>query len=228
MNVVPARGLLLCAIAVAGLCPVPVWAQAGMPTGDLNMPAKQCLSNEQKELIKKLKTLDRPTRKDDPQLPFDPDFFVGTWDVEWGVPESPFGQAGPINGELTIKYVEGCHYEGDLKAESPDGPYTAKVLIMYNADLRHLTWVETDSRGFTITKTGRLGGDSGGYFTHYWEIPQFRHKDKLIRLKGSAFIGSPVAFRSRYLLSVDDGPFENFGSPWYRRHGAATKPKPKR
>lgn len=224
MSVAVVRGLLAVALAVACL-PVPVRAQAGMPGGDPNMPAQQCLSDEQKELIKKLKALDRPTRADDPQPPFDPDFFVGTWDVEWAVPESPFGEAGPIAGELVIKYVEACHYEGEMKADGPDGPFTSKILIMYNADLRYLTWIETDSRGFAIIKGGRLGGDSGGYFTHYWEIPQFRVKDKLIRLKGSAFIGSPVAFRSRYLLSVDDGPFENFGSPWYRRRGGPVKPK---
>jgi hypothetical protein len=74
---------------------------SGQPTG---RPSDQCLNDEAKDIIKKLKSLNRPTTKDDPIPPFDPDYFVGTWVMEWEQPESPFGNGGMLTGTLAINY----------------------------------------------------------------------------------------------------------------------------
>ena len=108
---------------------------SGQPTG---RPSEQCLTDEAKDIIKQLKSLNRPTTKDDPIPPFDPDYFVGTWVMEWEQPESPFGNGGMLAGTLTIRPVVGCYYEGDLAAKGPDGTYKAKVQI--NHDPANRSW----------------------------------------------------------------------------------------
>jgi hypothetical protein len=206
-------------------------AQVGLPqSGDRGLPRKQCLSDADKAKLDAAYNLARSgdTKKQqdkeawNPNLPFNPDYFVGVWNIDWIVPQSPFGQDGQISGQVQINYIEGCFYMGELKGHTPDGPFTVKMEFVYEPDLHHLTILETDSRGFQFLKAGRVGCDTGGYCTHYWEVRQFRHKGKLLRLKGSSFFGSPTSYRARYLLSVDGGSYENYGGAWYRKDQAAS------
>lgn len=203
----------------------PLWAQVYSFGADEGVGRKQCLTDEAKETIKKLKALNRRLTKDDPDLPFDPDYFVGTWNIEWDAPESAMTQAGTIEGTFTVKHVEGCYYEGQIEVPAPE-KYSAKVQLLYDAQSKYLTWIETDSRGFVLLKPGPIGGDGGGYFTHYFEPPAIRYKGKTIRLRGSTFLASPVNFRVRQQISTDGEPFMNFGNPWFtKRGGAPTAPK---
>src|SRR5580704_5976648 len=94
------------AILVLAVHAAPAGAQhSGAPGG---VPKTQCLSDTDLELIAKLKALTRPTRVDDPAPPFNPDYFVGTWAMEWDAPESPLAPEGMHSGTLTFKHVDGC------------------------------------------------------------------------------------------------------------------------
>ena len=66
---------------------------------------------------------------------------------------------------------------------------------MYDPAAKYLTWIETDSRGYTLFKPGTIGADSGGYFTHYFETQGFKVGGQDIHVKGSTFLASPSNFR---------------------------------
>jgi len=188
---------------------------AGAPGG---APRAQCLSNEDLELIAKLKALTRPTTEKDPPPPFNPDYFIGTWVMEWDAPDSPLATEGMHTGTVTFRHLDGCFYEGDLSAKGPGGAaYKARIQIMHDPVAKYLTWVETDSRGYTLFKPGSIGADSGGYFTHYFETQAFKAGGKTLHVKGSTFLASPSNFRIRRSLSVDGEPYVNIGEMWFRK-----------
>jgi hypothetical protein len=207
---------LFAAVIVSAFLPGTAWAQhTGGPTGT---PRAQCLTKEDLELITTLKALTRPTTEKDPPPPFNPDYFIGTWGMEWDAPETPLAPEGTHSGTLTFKHVDGCLYEGDLTAKGPSGPaYKVKIQMMYDPAARYLTWIETDSRGYTLFKPGTIGADSGGYFTHYFETPAFKSSGKTLHIKGSTFLSSPSNFRVRRALSVGGEPYMNIGEMWFRK-----------
>jgi hypothetical protein len=82
-----------------------------------------------------------------------------------------------------------------------------------------LTWLENDSRGFSLLRTGRVAGDLGGYFTHHWEVPAFTFKGKVVRMSGTTFFSSPSSYRYRPRISIDGDEYMNFGNPWFTRSG---------
>jgi hypothetical protein len=180
----------------------------------------ECLTKEELELIAELDGLKRPTVNEDAQKPFNPHYLVGVWKVEGTVPESPLGAAGTITAVETVRRVDACTYESTIQAKGPDRAFTVKSTMVYDPKAKYMVRLEHDSRGFQLLKAGRVGGDSGGYFTHYWEVPPFIHKGKKVRLKGSAFFASPVNYRLRMQIAVDDQAFENYGTIWWRRDGA--------
>lgn len=181
-----------------------------------SLPRARCLTDEQREVNAKLKALKRATTREDPIWVFDPDYFVGTWDLEWGGPDTPL--TTEVTGRLTVTHVEGCYYEGDLQAKDVNGPYTVKIQILAGPDRSVLTWVENDSRGFTIVRSGFIGSDLGGYFTHFWEhAPVFTYKGQKLRLFGTTFLSSPGAFLLRSQLSTDGGPYLDMGGLWFRK-----------
>jgi hypothetical protein len=206
------------AILALAVCAAPAFAQhSGAPLG---APKKQCLSDADVELIAKLKALTRPTRVDDPAPPFNPDYFVGTWAMEWDAPESPLAPEGMHSGTLTFRHVDGCFYEGELVGQGPSGPaYTTKIQVMYDTTAKYLTWIETDSRGYTLLKPGTIGADSGGYFTHYFETQAFKASKtgQDLHIKGSTFLASPSNFRIRRSISVGGDPYMNLGEMWLRK-----------
>src|SRR5688572_32293781 len=84
-------------------------AQVGLPqAGDRGLPRKQCLSDADQAKLRAAQDLARSgdTKKQqdkeawNPNLPFDPNYFVGTWNLEWVVPESPLGGEGQLEGEV--------------------------------------------------------------------------------------------------------------------------------
>jgi hypothetical protein len=188
---------------------------SGAPSGT---PRAQCLGSEDLDLIKTLKALTRPTTEKDPPPPFNPQYFIGRWAMEWDAPDSALAPEGMHTGMLTITHVDGCFYEGDLSAKGPTGVgYKTKIQIMYDPSAKYLTWIETDSRGYTLFKPGTIGADSGGYFTHYFETPAFKVGGKTLHLKGSTFLASPSNFRIRRSLSTDGEPYMNIGETWFRK-----------
>jgi hypothetical protein len=190
--------------------------------------AGQCLTQQELDLIKGLQALTRPTRgaeyaDHDDQMRFDPRYFVGTWRIEGVLPESPLGAAGEFSGIETVRYAGNCAYESTIQAKLAGTAFTVKALQVYDRKARYMVRLEQDSRGFQLLKTGPVGGDSGGYFTHHWEVPAFVYKGKKIRLTGSTFLASPVNHRLRMMISVDDQPPVNYGTTWWRRQESSPK-----
>jgi len=182
---------------------------------------KQCLDEDTKATIKKLKALNRRLTNEDPSWPFDPDYFVGKWDVEWDVPDSPFSDAGTITGTLTIQHVEGCYYTGQMAGKDASGAFTSNVQIIYDPMAKYLVWIETNSRGYMLVRPGPIGGDLGGTFTHYWQTPPVTLKGQTARLQGTTLLTSPLFFRLQAKISAGDDPYMNYGNPWFRKQGDA-------
>jgi hypothetical protein len=200
------------------LCAAPAMAQhSGQPTG---APRKECLSDADRAIIATLKALTRPTNPEDPQPPFNPDYFVGTWTMEYDAPDTPLASEGMHTGTATFRHVDGCYYEGELTAKDPKGAtYTTKIQMIYDPGAKYLTWIETDSRGYTLMKPGTIGADLGGYFTHYFETQGFKPSKTApeLHVKGSTFLASPSNFRIRRSLSVSGDPYMNIGEMWFRK-----------
>lgn len=189
---------------------VPARAQLGVhPAGG---PALQCLSDELKETIRKKKESARRTVDGEQEDPFDPDYFLGVWKMEWVAPDSPLGSAGEVTATLTVKHVEGCYYQGDLEAKAPDGAYRSNIQLVYDLERRYLVWIENDSRGRTMIRVGPVGGDLGGYYTHFWEQPVITVAGASVRLRGTTFVQSPSMFQIRSQISTKTDPYMNFGT----------------
>ena len=182
--------------------------------------AGKCLFKEDLDLIEARRALTRTTLNNDAPAPFNPDYLVGRWSFEYEMPESALGPAGQISGVETIQYVDGCRYEGATQAKGPGGAFTIKSTIVYDPSAHYLVVVERDSRGFEVIKHGRVGGDSGGYFTHHWVAAPFLVKGKKVRLKGTTFMSSPVSSRVRTELAEGDAPFVSLGTVWMQRQGS--------
>jgi len=178
----------------------------------------QCLTQEELDLIDGLNALTRPTvgvegvdGGDDP-APFDPHFFVGTWEFESVLPESPLGEAGEFYGTETIRHIDGCTYESRTTATLAGSDVTITSRLIYDRRAEYMVRIDDDSRGFEIVKVGVLRGDPGGYFSHHWEAPAIDVGGSQARLRGRTYITSPYALRDRTQISVDGGPFTNFGT----------------
>jgi hypothetical protein len=175
-------------------------------------PAAECLTAEQKQFIAETRKQTKRAVPSNQEELLDPDYFVGTWQVEWVAPESPLGREGDVTGTLNIKHVQGCYYEGLFDLKGPDGAYTATLQLTYDVNRKYLVWVESDSRGFRHIRMGPVGGDPGGYYTYFWEEPVMRVKDTNVALRGSLDTRSPVMFMLRQQISVGGEPYVNFGT----------------
>lgn len=189
--------------------------------------AGKCLFKEDLDLIEARRTLTRTTLNNDAPVPFNPDYLAGRWSFEYETPETPLGPAGVLSGTQTVQHVSGCLYEGTTRAKGPAGAFTIKSTMVYDPSAHYLVVLERDSRGFEVLKTGPVGGDSGGYFTHHWQAAPFTVKGKRVRLKGGSFLASPVTYRVRAEIAEGDGPFVSMGTVWIQRQAtAATDKKP--
>lgn len=188
--------------------------------GETTVPG-ECLTRQELDLLAGLGALSRPTvgveEDGDDQAPFNPHYLVGAWEIEGVLPDSPLGPAGEFLGTETVRHVEGCTYESLIEATIGDEAVTTQVQMFYDRRSRYLVRLEEDSRGFRLLKSGRVGGDAGGYYTHHWAAPQIIRGSSQIRLRGTTFASSPFDMRLRMQLSVDGGSFTNFGTVWWRR-----------
>ncbi len=163
-------------------------------------------------------TQSRPTDPHDPMPPPNMDYFLGAWTFEWNVPESPLGPAGKLKGKETYKKgAKPGTYESLIEGEGPGGTIKGGASTTYDEKEKTVTRSETGLFGVAMTKTGSIGGDLGGYYTIYWEAVPVVRAGKTIRLKGKTLMLSPAHYRLQVLISVDGGPFTNFGNPWFRK-----------
>lgn len=170
--------------------------------------------------------LGRPTQVGDELPLFDFNYFIGTWNFEGVVPDSPLGTGGPVSGKTTYKLVDGSFYEAETIATGPDGAFTIKERLAYQRDQKSVARHVTDSRGFSYLQVAPVGADLGGFYYMYFESEPFTVKGQTIRLKDSLRLVSPGAYRVTSTISVDGGRFTNFGNPWWRKDGiSAAQPR---
>ena len=162
--------------------------------------------------------LGRHTQQDDNVPLFDFDaYFLGKWNFEWDMPEGPLGAAGRVEGTTTYAALGGGAYEAITQANGPDGKFVVKERIQYNREKKTLTRDVDDSRGFKYSQTGTIGGDLGGFYTIYFESAPFKLKGETIRLKHTVRLTAPLAHRVSATVSINDGAFRNYGTPWWRK-----------
>ncbi|HUE84777.1 MAG TPA: cytochrome c [Vicinamibacterales bacterium] len=168
--------------------------------------------------------LGRHTQQDDKVPLFDFDaYFLGRWTFEWDMPEGPLGEAGRVEGITIYTKVADGEYEALTDATGPDGTFTVKETIRYQREQKTLTREVADSRGFTYTQTGTIGGDLGGFYTIYFESAPFMVKGEPVRLKHAMRLTSPLAHRVSTTVSVKDGAFRNYGTPWWSKAPAGSE-----
>ena len=74
--------------------------------------------------------------------------------------------------------------------------------------------------GFSMLQFGPLGGDLGGYYSHFWETPAFEFNDHTFAMKGRSYYVSPAAYRVNQQISVDGEEYFNFGVMWLTKEVA--------
>jgi hypothetical protein len=181
--------------------------------------AGKCIFKEDLDLIAARRALKRTTLNNDAEAPFDPDYLIGRWTFDYDLPESALGPGGEILGTETVEHANGCLYESTTQAKGPAGAFTIKSTLVYDPSAHYMLVQEHDSRGFEVLKYGRVGGDSGGFYTYHWEAVPFTFHGKKVSLKGSKFMASPGNYRERTQISEGDDPFVNLGTVWVKRQG---------
>jgi hypothetical protein len=168
--------------------------------------------------------LGRPTKSSDtlPLLEFDR-YFAGRWTFEWEVPDSELGPAATLTGTTVYTKIDDVFYEATTQGAGPGGPFTIKESIGYRKENKALARHVVDSRGFAFTQIGTVGGDLGGYYNVYYDSAPFVVKGKAIRLRHTMRLLSPVNYKVETRISVDGGPFTNFGTPWSRKDTASAQ-----
>ena len=200
-----ARGLALAGFLAASL-PI-LSAQPPQPP-----PDKPQLPKSQ------MPDLGRPTRPNDEQPLFSfGDYFPGTWSFTWDVPEGALGASGTITGSITYKQIDAAFFEAETKATGPSGAFTIRETIAYRKEGKTVARWLTDSRGFSYAQVAPVGGDLGGYFNIYYESAPFQFKGKTLRIKNGLRLVSPIRYRNQASVSVDGGPFVNYGNPWFEK-----------
>jgi hypothetical protein len=167
--------------------------------------------------------LGRPTEKADEVPTFDYNqYFPGTWQFEWRVPESPLGPGGTLRGTETFTVQDGNFSTSHTEAEGPTGPFTIESVIAYQAKQRTFARWDQDSRGFQLFHAGPIGGDLGGFYTIHYETGPLTYAGQKVRLRYRTRLVSPVNYKVEARISIDDGPFLNFGSAWFQKAIPAT------
>jgi hypothetical protein len=163
-------------------------------------------------------SLGRPTESTDPVPLFNfDDYFVGKWTFQWNVPEGPLGPAGPIEGTTTYQSAGAGVYDAETRATGPAGPITIKERIEYRKEEKTLIKQVTDSRGFSYQSKATVAGDLGGIYNILYNSEPFTVNGRSIRLRESIRVMSPFNYRVSSAISVDGGPFSNYGTPWWQK-----------
>lgn len=200
------RALIGAAALCASLLPGVVAAQTPAP----ELPKSQ------------VPTLGRPTRPDDPAPVLDFwAYFKGAWNVTWDYPESPLGPSDVLSGQTVYSDQGGGRFAAKTTGTNAAGAVTITEVLTYAREAHTLTRTVTDSRGFSYTQTGTVAGDLGGQFTIRLEGAPFTHAGHSIRINSVIRLLSPLAYRTQTNVSVDGGPFANFGNPWWRKEATA-------
>jgi hypothetical protein len=162
--------------------------------------------------------LGRPTRPGDvaPPLNFG-DYFVGTWNFEWDAPEGPLGPSGHISGKTVYRKVDEKSFEADTDATGPAGAFHVHEAISYDRETKILSREVKDSRGFSYAQSAPVSGDAGGIYYVYLESAPFTCNGHTVRMKHNLRLLSPLNYRVAISVADGDGPYVNYGNPWWRK-----------
>jgi len=162
----------------------------------------------------------------DAQPKFNMDYFVGQWNFESTVSESPLGAGGPISGSETIRNVwDGRFWDITIKGEGPEGPFTGNGIITYQDGFSGQSYMRYEiTRGIALLRTGNVGCDLGGTCNLYFETPPFEHNGSRIQLRGRYYLTSPFSYRVTTEIAVDKGEYRNWGTMWYTKDEKAKLP----
>jgi hypothetical protein len=181
---------------------------------------------EQKQLPKgQMPELGRPTKVGDelPLFNFD-DYFTGKWTFEWDMPDGALGESGQVTGTTVYKVIEpGKSYQADTDAIGPGGAFKVHERFSYQKESKTISRQVTDSRGFAYTQSGTIGGDLGGIYNLLLEGAPFTYNGHSVRIKQTLRTMSPFNYKVATSVSVDGGPFRNYGNPWWRKDTTAAK-----
>jgi hypothetical protein len=166
------------------------------------------------------------TNVSDAQPKFNMDYFVGEWNFESNLSESPLGPGGPMSGSETVRNVlDGRFWDITIKGEGPEGPFTGKGIITYQDSFSGQSYMRYEiTQGIALLKTGNLGCDLGGTCNLYFETPPFEHSGSRIQLKGRYYLTSPFSYRVTTEIAVDKGEYRNWGTVWYTKNEKAKPP----
>ena len=169
--------------------------------------------------------LGRPTKVTDELPLFDFDaYFPGKWTFEWDMPEGVLGESGTVTGTTIYKVIEpGTIYQADTTASGPGGAFTVREQITYQKDAKTIARQVTDSRGMTYAQTGPIGGDLGGIYNILLDGAPFAYHGHSVRIKQTLRTMSPFNYKVATSVSVDGGPFRNYGNPWWRKDTTASQ-----
>jgi hypothetical protein len=184
---------------------------AGTASGQSPPPSQQPPKGQMPDL-------GRHTQQDDAVPLFDfAAYFVGKWAFEWDAPDGPLGPAGRIEGTTLYTALGDDTFEALTEAVGPQGRFTVKETIRYQRQKKTLSRDVADSRGFTYTQNGTIGGDLGGFYTIYFDSDPFVVNGSPVRLRHTMRLTAPLAYRVSTTVSAKDGPFRNYGTPWWRK-----------
>jgi hypothetical protein len=159
------------------------------------------------------------TTETDAQPKFSMDYFVGEWNFEASVSESPLAPGGPMSGRETVRNAwDGRFWDIEIKGEGPDGSFTGKGIIIYQDTFAGQFYTRYEvTRGIALLRTGNLGCDLGGTCNLHFETPPFEHNGARLQLRGRYYLTSPFAYRVTTEISVDRGDYRNWGTIWYTK-----------
>ena len=159
-------------------------------------------------------TLGRPTKPDDPAPVLDfLAYFKGAWNVTWDYPESPLGPADVLTGTTTYRR-EGPDDASRRRPRPRTRPASSRSprCIEYQREAKTIARTVTDSRGFAFTQKGTVAGDLGGQFIIRLEARRSRTGPHGADEQRDA-AAVALNYRTQSNISVDGGPFTNFGNP---------------
>ena len=162
-----------------------------------------------------------PTTADEMQPPFDPRYYLGVWEIEWSTPDLGLFPGGNYTGTETVTHVNNRYFRVDIRMESEEGIIvTGDGIIVYESGLlgqsalRFVSYEISNGGEFPLLQHGVIGGDLGGYFSHYWETPAFEYNDQTFALEGRSYYVSPAAYRVSQEISIDGEESLNLGTMW--------------
>ena len=158
----------------------------------------------------------RPLSDSEKLPPFSFDRMVGTWNIEWTVPESAFGTDGDITGTEVVSKVAEGFYASTIAAKGPDGPITGQAIQTLSPDTKYATRYESTSNGVATLMAGTASVANQQYVLSYESAP-FTVKGKTVRLRRTLTFMSAGSIRMIAQMSEDGGPYRSYGSAWLRK-----------